>query len=419
MDDDPAEHLSRYFDRDQRGRSPHDDPAFGRDRFDDEFDEEQAMKKRLKRRRSALKKDGIKRVLWWTEDSMPAAYRNKKIFDYYNCEKTNCEFLADKSRLSESHAVVFDYGSRLNSSDMPSSRRKMQLYIFYAQDAPQVFEATNDDVDHLKFNLSWSFTLDASIRLDPANLVFDEKLINERNLKTQTKRQLSRSKIKDCLVVLSNVCKTIKLTGGSTDLTDLIETQKADSTNELNQNATAGNATDEWTDGGDDKKQRTESVLSLVERLRTKSEQVLTNYELRLLNKLVELRSAGDSAQSKNLLEFDLLTNCSLSNDELQTLLRNYRFVWIVENQSCKNSPSSHLYLALETPHTIPILNAKQQGALPHNSVISLNKFGSINDLVSYLQELKSDFTKFYSHLRWKQYFKVSSNCRKIGQTLF
>lgn len=333
MDDDPADHLSRYFDRNQRGRSPYDEPDFGRNHFGDDLDgEEQAMKKRLKRKRKAQpKKDGIKRILWWTEEGMPAAYRNKKIFDYYSCEKTNCEFLTDKSRLRESHAVVFDYGSRLNSSDMPLSRRKMQLYIFYAHDAPQVLQSTESDVDDLKFNLSWSFTLDSSIRLAAGNLVFDEKLINERNLKTQIKKQLSRSRIKDCLVVLANACKTIKRIGGeSADLAELIETQKSNgsSTNALNQNATIGNSTDRPTiegerDGrmdGDGKVNRTASLLRLAERLSVKNgEQAMTNYELRLLNELVESSKSQATIGTGDRVVFDLLTNCSLSNGELQS----------------------------------------------------------------------------------------------------
>lgn len=411
MDDDPAEHLSRYFDRGQAGRSPYDQPGFGRHFGDDEDDEEQAMKKRLKRKRKAPKpkKDGIKRILWWAEDGMPPAYRNKRIFDYYACEKTNCEFLTDKSRLRESHAVVFD-GSRLNASDMPPSRRKMQLYILYAHDAPQALQAPERDVDEMKFNLSWSFTLDSSIRLAAGNLVFDERLINERNLKAQI-RQLSRSRSKgDCLVVLANACKTIKL-GGSTDLAGLIETQPSNgsSTNALDQNATIGNSSDRPTVEGElggklDADQAT-NVLRLIEPLSVKNAAQMTNYELRLLNELVEWRSqtTGDR------VEFDLLTNCGLSNGELQRLWGTYRFVWIVENQSCKNNPNNQLYLALETPNTIPILNTYQQpGNLPHNSVINLNRFGSVSRLADYLQELKSNFTKFYSHLRWKRYFKVS-----------
>lgn len=141
-------------------------------------------------------------------------------------------------------------------------------------------------------------------------------------------------------------------------------------------------------------------MLSLVERLRVKREHLMTNFEVSLLNELVE---------SRHGVEFDLLTNCSLPNDELQSLLRKYRFVWIVENQSCKNHPNNHLFLTLETPSTIPILNAEPSGNLPHNSFIGLNKFGNVSNLVSHLQKLKLDFAKFYSHLQWKRYLKVSS----------
>ena len=65
----------------------------------------------------------------------------------------------------------------------------------------------------------------------------------------------------------------------------------------------------------DDKKDKLKNILNLNElkqELRTKSTQnVITNYEQHLLNELIELNSSTN-------LQFDLLTNCGLSNDELK-----------------------------------------------------------------------------------------------------
>ena len=85
---------------------------------------------------------------------MPEIYRNKKLFDYYKCEKTNCEFVDDKSKLKDSNAIVFDYYNQLNSTKLPKLRRKMQLYIFYAEEAPiQIDESSELNELKIQFKL--------------------------------------------------------------------------------------------------------------------------------------------------------------------------------------------------------------------------------------------------------------------------
>ena len=389
---DDAEQLSDYFDRNHRHRSPYrpDDPRFGASGFEDESDGEESYRRKMKRKRKVAKqettkeraKEKIKRILWWS-GSMPEIYKNKKIFEYYKCEKANCEFLDDRSRLKESIGVVFDY-YRINRTDLPKTRRKNQLHIFYSEEAPQTYEQiyefeTKNDLHSMKFNLSWSFTLDSSVQLNAGNLILHEKLINE-NLKAQLKI-LSKSKIKDCLIIVSNACKTIKLMRNGLvslvdDLSGATNSSKSADSNEDN-------------------------ILSLnkLNSLKLKSVKT-TNYEQHLLDELIALNGSS--------MQFDLLTNCNLSNNELKNLINNYRFALIIENEYCQNYQENEVYLALEA-NTIPILNNNfNQYKLPHKSIINLNEYGTMNDLVNYLKTLKSNFSKYYSHLKWKRYFKVT-----------
>lgn len=351
---------------------------------------------------------------------MPNIYKNKKIFEYYNCEKTNCEFITDKTQLRESNAIVFNYQNQLNSSDLPSvQRRKMQLYIFYSEDAPQTYENKNE-LNEIKFNLSWSFTLDSSVQLNAGNLVFDQNLIN-KNLKKQIKNHLSRTKIKDCLIILANSCKAIRFTKNSSG--NLVEIKEKLNENPNGADFKTNNKVNDILDANksndDDKKDKIANIVNLNDlegRLKI-IQNLTTNYEQYLLNELVVLNDS--------FIQFDLLTNCSLSNEELKELISKYRFVLIIENQMCKNYQTNYLYLILET-NTIPILNGDQYGDLPKNSIIDLNKFQKMNNLTDYLKLLKMDFSKFYSHLNWKNYFRVSYKkndlcelCEKLNQINF
>lgn len=419
-DDDPAEQLSRYFDR-NHGRSHPDEARYGHKRDDpfseeDDLNREDHRRKRMRQKKKARvprPKDNIKRILWWTE--MPQIYKNKKIFEYYGCEKTNCEFLDDRSRQRESNALVFNY-YQINSTDLPINRRKNQLLIFFSEDAPESNENAERLIANqkLRFNLTWSFTPESSIQLDTGSLIFDEKLIaigNHDQTKQQIRKKwLSKSKSKDSLIILANTCKTMKLLEQNyiNDLIDLLDLTNLDNeitntTSNHSANSTTNSTRDEAVDSTRSKKDKSELILNLNGlNKKLNFESILTNYEQYLINEFIKIKS------NKNDLGFDLLMNCSLKTNELKDLIKNYKFLFIIESQTCKNYRNNLVYSSLEA-NTIPILNDyNNEYNLPSKSIIKLNDFDDLSKLVDYLQELKTKFSKFYSHFLWKDYFKVT-----------
>ncbi|XP_055585700.1 alpha-(1,3)-fucosyltransferase C-like [Uranotaenia lowii] len=162
-----------------------------------------------------------------------------------------------------------------------------------------------------------------------------------------------------------------------------------------------------------------DSFMQLVQRKRKMAVQLnadcskdsLEKKLIRQIKMYIAVDQYGDCAEKK----------CSNTSDCTRLLNDDYKFFLAFERALCKDYISEDLYTALRN-NIIPVVfgAAEYWKFIPPHSYIDVQEFGSVQQLVEYLQYLVNNPHEYVKYFWWKQYYRIEESlpfcelCRKI-----
>lgn len=104
---------------------------------------------------------------------------------------------------------------------------------------------------------------------------------------------------------------------------------------------------------------------------------------------------------------------CVNKSDCYNMLERDYRFYLSFENSHCKDYTTEKLYKILQK-NVVPIVygGGDYNTVTPPNSVINVEDFKTVKDLVNYIKHLEKNIDKYMEYFEWKKNYYVSTAAR-------
>ncbi|KAK4878319.1 hypothetical protein RN001_010825 [Aquatica leii] len=119
------------------------------------------------------------------------------------------------------------------------------------------------------------------------------------------------------------------------------------------------------------------------------------------------------------------IINVTSVEDCYEIVEKNYKFYFSGENSICKDYVTEKLYSLLKR-NVVPVVygGADYAKNAPPNSVINVNDFENVTQLVSYLKFLDANPTEYLKYFEWKKHYVIVSTpapcqlCEKLNKPL-
>ncbi|KAF2893330.1 hypothetical protein ILUMI_12843 [Ignelater luminosus] len=111
--------------------------------------------------------------------------------------------------------------------------------------------------------------------------------------------------------------------------------------------------------------------------------------------------------------------SCKCSEDKdiyNNYIVKHYKFYLAFENSHCKDYVTEKLYMALERD-IVPIVygDVDYDTVAPPHSVIAVDRFGSVKDLVDYILFLDKNITEYLKYFEWKKNYSIDRNKQRTA----
>ncbi len=298
------------------------------------------------------------KILYWTKFfRYPSGYES--FYSSYSPCEWNCHFTTNRSKLDESHLLVFNARDLFdNHTDMPPTRKPHHIWMLHNTEPPWFTFLKLKD-----FNGVFNWT--SFVRFDSDVPTFYGKAIPKYNID-------------------KNKTTTSRTSGETMDL-NIEQDQSIQPF-----------------------KKRTKMVTWMASNCITKNSR---EFYVRELKRYLEVDRYGKCGE----------LYCTKNKKKCAKNLQKYKYYLAFENANCRDYITEKLWYSLQLG-IVPVVmggSGSHHKVAPPNSFIDTANFKSVQELAVYLKMVASNQTEYEKYLAWRKSYSIGGNylcelCRSL-----